>query len=139
MDRVKFELQVLPAIEMYGGDTTPWEITLVRKDGSKVAYDGTGEDCAVTIQFAPLNTAGKFGHAPTITPVLSKAATLSRIEANGGTLATFTFTRDDTINLWGKFIYQIDVNWPDPNTQGLRVLQGTVTIMQNVNRTSNGG
>lgn len=124
---------------MYGGDTTPWEITLVRKDGSKVAYYGTGESCKATMKFAPLNNSGMFGHSPVLTPVLTKEATMSMIESNGGTLATFSFGKDETINLWGKYIYQIDIAWPDENGAGSRIYQGTVTIIQNVDRKSNGG
>ena len=136
--KVKFELNVLPSIEMYGGDTTPWEITLVRKDGSKVSYYGTGESCKATIKLAPLNNINMFGHSPVLTPVLTKAAAISMIEENGGTLATFSFKTEDTINLWGKYIYQLDVGWPDEGGSGSRIYQGTLTIIQNVDRSTGG-
>ncbi len=138
-ERVKFDLKVLPSIEMYGGDTTPWEITLARKDGSKVSYYGTGESCQAVMKFAPLNNISMFGHSPVLTPVLTKTAAMSMDESNGGTIATFSFNTDDTINLWGKYVYQIDIAWPDEGATGKRVYQGALTIVQNVDRKTNGG
>lgn len=123
---------------MYGGDTTPWEITLVRKDGSKVSYSGTGESCEATIKLAPLNNVNMFGHSPVLTPVLTKTAVISMIKENGGTLATFVFKTEDTINLWGKYIYQLDISWPDEGGSGSRIYQGTLTIIQNVDRSTGG-
>lgn len=134
-DKRIFEIRTLPTIEMYGGDMTPWEIALLREDGSKLSYD-TGKDCTVKLTFSPVSAATNFGfQAPITSPVLSKSVVPVEGD-NGGTLVRIEFTEADTIKLRGKFVYQIDVTRPyDPNGEPIddhRICQGWVLIMQNI-------
>lgn len=120
---------------MYGGDTTPWEITLLRDNGSKLAYD-TGKNCTVKLTFAPVSAVTQFGFmAAASTPVLSKTIA-PREGVDGGTVALVEFSEADTIELRGKFVYQLDIlREVGPNedaTDNRRVCQGWVLIMQNI-------
>lgn len=50
MDKTEFPAYILPDIEMYGGDTVPWEVTLIRDDGSKYSLE-TASECLCTLTF----------------------------------------------------------------------------------------
>lgn len=134
-DKRIFEIRTLPTIEMYGGDMTPWEIALLREDGSKLSYD-TGKDCSAKLTFSPVSAATNFGfQTPVTSPVLSKVITPVE-DDNGGTLLRVEFSEADTIKLRGKFVYQIDITRSnDPNGDTIndhRICQGWVLIMQNI-------
>ena len=134
-DKRIFEIRTLPTIEMYGGDMTPWEITLLREDGSKLAYD-TGKNCTVKLTFAPVSAVTQFGFQATAsTPVLSKTITPHEGD-DGGTVVFVEFSELDTIKLRGKFVYQLDISREtDPNGETIndhRICQGWVVIMQNI-------
>lgn len=124
-----FEVLKLPDVEMYGGDTTPWEISLTRKDGTPLVFE-EGVDCSATFSITPLKTAsGMGGNAQTIKPMFTKAGSMEK-NASNGTSCIFAFAEADTKNLRGKFIYQIEVR----NGSDLRIGQGSLYIKQNINR-----
>lgn len=120
---------------MYGGDTTPWEITLLREDGSKLSYN-TGKSLSVKFSFSPVSATTQFGfQAYAATPILSK--TISTREAeDGGTAILVEFSEEDTVKLRGKFVYQLDIyKYDDPDGDILnnhRICQGWVLIKQNI-------
>lgn len=114
-------------VSMYGGDTTPWEFTLVRKNGSNFPID-EGAECVATLTVVPFETVGYL----TINDeeiVLQKTATFSE-NAVGGTVAVFEFAESDTKTLCGKFIYQVEIS----HGSDKRVGQGNLTILHNVNQ-----
>ena len=125
----KYEVQKLPDIEMYGGDTTPWELELVNDANAPFPYN-TGSDCAATLTFTPVKTTtGMSANAVTVAPLVTKIGTANQTNA-GGTSISFSFAESDTKHLRGKFLYQIEIrNGPD-----LRIGQGTLYIKQNINR-----
>lgn len=129
MDKVEFPAYKLPDIEMYGGDTVPWEITLTREDGTKYAFE-TAAECTCTLTFTPFKvTTGLGGRAKAVMPSLTKTGEVK--EALDGTATVvFNFAKDDTIGLRGKFLYQIEI----AHDTDLRVAQGHIYIKQNTNR-----
>lgn len=123
------EVRPLPDVDMYGGDTTPWEISLVKDDGSAFVID-QGADCTATLTLTPLKaTTGLGNNAAALPPMLTKAGVMEAT-ASGGTAATFTFVEEDTKSLRGKYLYQIEVR----HGTDLRVGQGNLYIKQNINR-----
>lgn len=125
MDKTEFPARSLPDIEMYGGDTTPWEMTLVDSDGAEYP-SATASACTYTLCFSPSKaTTGLGGDAAPIAPLLKKVGTIKE-----GATVVFSFSKEDTIGLRGKYLYQIEVS----KGTDLRVAQGHVYIKQNVNR-----
>lgn len=124
-----YGLDVLPEIEMYGGDTSEWEIALVR-DGIKPISYQFASACSVVLTLVPLTVTSGLGNNSTpVTPLLTKNATVTQAP-DGSAIAVFYFTAADTKNLRGKFIYQIEVQ----QSTNLRLCQGRVYIKQNINR-----
>lgn len=124
-----YGLDVLPEIEMYGGDTSEWEITLVRDGNKPISYQFASA-CSVVLTIVPLTvTSGLGNNSTAVTPLLTKNATITQGQ-DGSAIVVFHFTAADTINLRGKFIYQIEVQ----QSTKLRICQGRVYIKQNINR-----
>lgn len=129
MDKLEFPAHKLPDIEMYGGDTVPWEISLVRDDGTE-CLSSAAEDCTCTLTFSPFKvTTGLGGRAAAVAPLLTKTGTVKET-LDGSATVVFGFEASDTVNLRGKFLYQIEV----AHNTDLRVAQGHVYIKQNINR-----
>lgn len=129
MPKNTFEVCPLPEVEIYGGDTTPWEILLTKRDGTALPID-QGADCTAVFSLTPLKTISGLGdNAVTVAPMLTKSGEMQD-SGDGGTSCIFTFAEDDTKSLRGKFIYQIEVR----NGSDLRIGQGTLYVRQNINR-----
>lgn len=125
----KYEIESLPDIEMYGGDTLPWEVTMIRDDGSKYSVD-TASECSSTLTFTPLKaTTGLGGNANAVAPILKKAGEVIATP-DGYSTILFSFNQSDTKSLRGKFLYQIEIRYRDE----LRLCQGHIYIKQNINR-----
>lgn len=128
-EQQKFCIEILPDIEIYGGDTLPWEVTLIRDDGSKFSVD-TASECTATLTFTPLKATTGFGtNANILPPILTKTGQV-KPTLDGSSIILFTFEKNDTIGLRGKFLYQIEVK----HDEDLRLCQGTIYIKQNINR-----
>lgn len=124
-----FSAQKLPDIEMYGGDTTPWQIELMR-DGSSILSFADGENCTVILTVTPLKASTGLGsYASVLTPILTKYGSVASTSA-GGTSVTFVFSAADTKDLRGKYTYQIEVR----HEADCRIGQGILYIKQNINR-----
>lgn len=127
--QVKFLVDVLPYIEMYGGDTVPWEVTLVREDGQKYLIDSAQNfTCVLTV--SPINSISGLGGSSLVSaPILKKTAEIKEA-FDGSATAIFDFLAADTLQLRGKFIYQIDVLYGTD----VRTGQGHLLVKQNINR-----
>ena len=122
-----YNIDHLPDIEMYGGDTLPWEVTLVREDGSPFSFEAASE-CSAKLTLVPLKaTVGIGNNANTLTPVLSKNGVFRETLSNGS-IVLFEFTKNDTKLLRGKYLYQIEIT----RDNDLRVCQGHIYIKQNI-------
>lgn len=120
----------LPDVSMYGGDTTPWSIIIVKQDGTPYPFASlTGSAAKLALTPYAIST-GLGANAESIAPVLVKTGTVTS-DPSGTATVLFSLTKADTINLRGKYIYQVELS----KDSELRVLQGFVTIKQNINRT----
>lgn len=118
----------LPDIEMYGGDTTPWEIFMVYEDGTNFTV-GSGTQCTCSLTLSPFVIKSTLSNGGSSVPKIWTHQGTIRRDAELGTLsAVFDFVPEDTINLRGKFVYQVDVSFGDD----IRVCQGILNIKQNV-------
>ena len=126
---VKILVTVLPYIEMYGGDTVPWEITLLKENGEKYHMDMASRFNA-SLAISPINSVSGLGGSSIVQkPILKKTARITEA-MDGSATAIFVFETQDTLQLRGKFIYQIDINYGED----LRTGQGQLYIKQNINR-----
>ena len=129
MKNIKFMIDALPYIEMYGGDTVPWEVTLMRENGEKYTID-TAKDFTCVLTISPINSISGLGGSALIqTPIVQKTARIKEA-LDGSATAIFEFLTSDTLQLRGKFIYQIDVLYGED----MRTGQGHLFIKQNINR-----
>ena len=123
----------LPDILMYAGDTTPWKVAITGSDGTP--YQTSSLAGAVTkLAFMPYAvTSGIGSYASVVQPTLSITGEITS-DPNGAAYAVFEFSHSDTINMRGKYIYQISIN----KSGDVRVCQGFITIRYNIDRfTSN--
>lgn len=119
----------LPDITMYGGDTTPWSITISKQDGSPYPFESLAGSTA-KLFFSPYAlSVGMNNSAEAAEPVLTKEGTVTSDPDGTGTVL-FSMTKDDTIDLRGKYLYQIEIS----RDSDLRVLQGVVTVRPNINK-----
>lgn len=117
MSKIDLQMTILPDIEMYGGDTTPWYIQLVHGSGIGFTYsEASGYTSRLTI--TPYIGGGY---------VVQKTGTISSY-GSGGAAAVFTFAENDTKSLFGKYIYQVEFI----NGSEKRIGQGTLVIRRNV-------
>lgn len=124
-----FSVQKLPDIEMYGGDTTPWEIELMRDNNTIFKYED-GVSCTVVLTLTPLKASTGLGsNATVLAPILTKYGVVKSTATNG-TSVIFVFAAKDTKDLRGKYTYQLEVKYEND----CRIGQGTLYIKQNINR-----
>ena len=127
MSKFEYPAGVLPDMELYGGDTTAWKILLCHLNGKPYeTSEITGYSCVLTI------TPFVMGKASDVEPVLTKTATV--IQNAERATALFEFQVSDTINLSGKYVYQIELN----DGTHARVGQGYLFFRRN-NNVSRGG
>lgn len=125
MDHCVLSAVVLPDIEMYGGDTQPWEISVKHENGiSYTLTEMAGYTSVLTI--TPLSVVS---YNASVAPVLTKNGALSA-DDQGNAAVIFEFDSTDTLYLRGKYIYQI--TFSQENTK-LRVGQGKLIIKPNNN------
>lgn len=123
MAKYEYPAGVLPDIEMYGGDTTMWKIPLRRPSGGSYATDSLeGYYCALTI--TPFSMAQNV----TMEPVIIKNSEIED-DGMGGAMVVFEFEISDTINMSGKYVYQIELYSEEQS----RVAQGYLYIKKNNN------
>lgn len=107
----------LPEITVYAGDNTPWEIEVTNADGSLTQQSINCELNVVSLIDADDEDT---------TTVLTKTITLT-LDTDGVLKGMFEFSSSDTLNLYGKYVYQIDVL----GTGNSRISQGFLTIIKN--------
>lgn len=122
------KVQVLPYVEIYGGETTPWVVTLINEDGSIRALESIeGYSCCLSIiPFAVV--VGSGSNSVKYPPVLTKKGTITLSSTTGEITIMIPFASEDTINLRGKYIYQIEIN----NDVDSMIGQGSLLVKQNI-------
>lgn len=109
MNTCEDKVSKLPSIEMYGGDTTPWEIVLLNENHHPYTLDSVdGYSCTLTmVPFAA--SYGTSEYAAAAKPVLSKVGTMILSTLTKAVTVSFEFDIADTLLLRGKYTYQIEV------------------------------
>lgn len=128
MDKCEYSIYSLPDIEMYGGDTTPWEIRIKSIDGKTYSLnDLSGYTCVLSVM--PFTTITGRVNTPTgMSPIITKNGIIG--SSDDGYHTRFEFVSSDTIMMHGKYVYQIEL------TAGADrfVSQGNLYIRQNIRR-----
>lgn len=128
-DKFYFCIERLPDLEIYGGDTTPWEVPLLNEDRSPCDI----EDASLftfTLTMTPLGVTSGLGDSSiAVSPSLTKQGEVTAA-SGGGSFVSFSFSKNDTKDLRGKYIYQIEAVSGDV----ARVCQGHIYIKANNNR-----
>lgn len=119
----------LPSIEMYGGDTTPWVVTLVNENGTDFHLPENVEyTCTLTL-LPYASSTGNSAYATAARTVLKKKAVIAEA-SDGSCAARINFTSSDTRMLRGKYTYQIEIEYAGNS----RIGQGFLTILGNTDR-----
>lgn len=145
-----YNVSHLPDIDMYGGDTTPWQVNVVNKDGTPfIIEDEDKSKYSAELVFCPLKSSyGMSQNSSSDNVMLRKAGVLQTSATQ--TAVMFYFLTDDTEDLRGKFIYQVKITYDDSEdttggTSGssggttndatdvvVKISQGIVYIKQNI-------
>lgn len=121
-----FDAGKLPDITIYAGDTTPWNVTIVKKNGDPYPFSELEGSTAVFTLTPYTATSGMGANAVPVEPVLILNGEVSGSMNDIG-VATFSPSRTDTLELRGKYVYQIEIL----NGNEARVGQGSLTIKPN--------
>ena len=130
MNGVFYSINRLPDLEIYGGETSPWEIEFVSENYLPYGKDDiTG--CLCTLVLVPYGyVTGVLNEDSQIRIVLTKTTAIARDNTTGRLYATFHFSIGDTQSLRGKYIYQIEIKQDSQLALG----QGSVFIRGNLDR-----
>ncbi len=121
--------RMLSEVSICGGDTTPWVVTILKENGDFYPYAAL-DAATASLALTPYAISTGLGNdAETVDPVLVKEGVVSSNEEGGG-IAEFELSIADTMNLRGKYIYQITISKDGDS----RVFQGIATVRQNINR-----
>ena len=104
MGKIDYPAGMLPDVEIIGGDTTPWKITLNKNNGDSYDADEVSG-------FRGILTITPFSMAQGLAtePIVIKQAIVGMSDDNEA-VAMFSFSSSDTLELNGKYVYQIELN-----------------------------
>lgn len=119
-----YKSQALPDIDMYGGDTTPWEITIqLPVSDPNFTTELSSLSCVFTLTpYRSPMAASMAVDKQQI--VLQKNVSLNQSTSPGIATALIDFSIEDTCCLSGKYIYQIAIT----NDIDLFIAQGKLLI-----------
>ncbi len=126
----KYDCVRLPDIVMYGGDTTPWVVNLIKETGElyTVSDNLANTFNTASLYFMPYGiTTGAASDAYIFEPILTVEGSMET-DDDGYPIVVFYFTPENTSILRGKYVYQVEIS----GATELRLAQGVVTIKQNV-------
>lgn len=114
-------IYTLPEVDFVGGSTNEFLFRVYRDDKKTEAADLEGS----TANFSLVNFINKNG-----TPIISKSMTLA--QDDDVCILSVTLTSEDTVNLSGKYVYQITI--VDSAGRAIIPNQGVMYIHSNINR-----
>ena len=114
-------IYTLPEVDFVGGSTNKFLFHVYRDDKKTEAADLEGS----TANFSLVNFINKNG-----TPIISKSMTLA--QDDDACILSVTLTSEDTVNLSGKYVYQITI--VDSGGRAIIPNQGVMYIHSNINR-----
>lgn len=121
------QIELLPDVEMYGGNGDTWVFHLFKQDGSRYTYselnDG-GTSFQLVIREIEYITRGAVSDFK-----LVKSGTLTEDDDEESAVAVFSFATLDTLDVNGKFVYQFEMS-----RGGVKqIAQGNLFIRRNIN------
>ena len=128
MPKIDYRREILPDIEMYGGNTDQWEIDLYDGDGKRMTYEG-----ALHFTFSLVIKDYGYTHRQNGMNyfTLVKSGNVTH-DQQMNALLNFKFDKEDTLERYGKFTYQVIV---EDNVYGLRnVAQGNLFITKAIDQ-----
>lgn len=126
MGKMDYRENVLPDIEMYGGNTDTWQIPLYRDNNARMRWENA-RDATYTLVIKDYGYTHKPNGATYFT--LTKTGRLEQ-EPDGNAVVIFQFDKNDTLSMYGKYTYQIIAE--DENYSHAE--QGTLFITKNINQ-----
>lgn len=121
--------QTLPDVQIYGGDTEPWQLILCHDNGAPYK-EAELTNCLISLDVLALTNRVYSDSRDTDRIALSKSGRLMAM-ADGSMTAIFDLIEDDTINMRGSYIYQVTMTISGVSH---RVCQGRLTVIPNVKR-----
>lgn len=120
----------LPNILFYGGESDRFEIIPYDKDGARLTPEYAAL-CDTKLTVSPLSIRSGLGnnHTP-VTPVIEKDGAVE-LDDDNNPVFVFCLTANDTKELWGIYVYQIDISNGDSSA---RVYQGKMHIVMNIDQ-----
>ncbi len=119
-------IYTLPDVEFVGGETNEFLFPVYKDENKSVPLDLSG----CTASFDVINIINKSG-----TPIVSKAMLTKQADpsddASPYNILTVILSSSDTVNLCGKYVYQITIVDNKGNTA---LKQGLLQIHGNINR-----
>ena len=117
------DIYVLPEIQFVGGENQKFYIYLWTPPPNSEPFNANG--CVVN--FSIINYSNKIG-----VPVLSKLCEIENNTDGIPCIAVVELLADETVMLYGKYIYQITIIDPDSKTEIPN--QGLMYIAKNINQ-----
>ena len=130
MAKIDYRINILPDVEMYGGNTDTWELVLINERGDQYTYEELKD---TTCRF--LLTIKDYGyqHRPNggVYHSLQKTGVLGVDDDLVGALCRFSFSPSDTLSWMGKYTYQVELIQGDIVRHAA---QGNLIIRKNINQ-----
>ena len=125
-----YEIETLPELYMYGGSSFQIDAIPYEDDGSRMSEQNASQ-CTATLSVSYLSTISGLGNNGTrVPPVLIKSGNME-LDDHNDPFFQFLLIPSDTVNLRGKFIYQISV---ENGNSAAAVSQGLLNIRMNNNQ-----
>lgn len=126
MGQSNLQNYVLPDIEMYAGDTDIWEFQINDEHMRPLSYDDVKY-----FEFKLVIKDFGYAHRPSgMYFTITKTGECAEEEGTGFGLARFTFSKNDTLDRYGKYLYRMEVTGNGLITSA----QGNLYITRNIDQ-----
>lgn len=130
MAKIDYRINILPDVEMYGGNTDTWELVLIKENGDQYTFEELKDtDCQFLLTIKDYG----YQHRPNggTYRSLQKYGVLGIDDDLVGAVSRFLFTPQDTLAWMGKFTYQVELIQGDIIRHAA---QGNLIIRKNINQ-----
>lgn len=130
MAKIDYRINILPDVEMYGGNTDIWELVLIKETGEQYTYEELKDSDGIFLLTIKDYT---YQHRPNggVYHTLQKNGVLGVDDDLVGAVCRFSFAPEDTLSWMGKFTYQVElIHGADIR----RAAQGNLIIRKNINQ-----
>jgi len=130
MAKIDYRINILPDVEMYGGNTDTWELVLIKENGDQYTYDELKDTQSV---FLLTIKDYAYQHRPNggVYHTLQKQGVLGVDDDLVGAVCRFSFAPEDTLAWMGKYTFQVELIH---GTDIRHAAQGNLIIRKNINQ-----